>query len=168
MISHATDAHHGNQGSVNVGSQDQPTHTAMNLIKRKPEIFDTDMFEFPTRFFDNNFFRERDFPMINIRNLDREFQVELAVPGYKKEDLKVEVAEGVLTVSSEQREESASDKDGWKRREFRYNGFSRSFQLPENADADSVKASFSEGVLGLSIAKKDGANDARPKAIAIK
>jgi HSP20 family protein len=140
----------------------------MSLIKRKPEFFDTDLLDFPTRFFDNTFFRDREFPMVNIRNLENEFKVELAVPGYKKEDLHVEVAEGVLTVSSEQKEEKESAQDGWKRREFRYNSFSRSFQLPENADADKVNADFKDGVLNLSIPKKAEAKPARTKAVEIK
>lgn len=140
----------------------------MSLIKRKPEFFDTDLLDFPTRFFDNTFFRDREFPMVNIRNLENEFKVELAVPGYKKEDLHVEVAEGVLTVSSEQKEEKESAQDGWKRREFRYNSFSRSFQLPENADADKVNADFKDGVLNLSIPKKAEAKPTRSKAVEIK
>lgn len=140
----------------------------MSLIKRKPEFFDTDLLDFPNRFFDSSFFRDREFPMVNIRNLDNEFKVELAVPGYRKEDLKVEVAEGVLTVSSDNKEEKESTQDGWKRREFRYNSFSRSFQLPENADADKVNADFKDGVLNLSIPKKAEAKPTRTKAVEIK
>ena len=140
----------------------------MNLVKRTPDSFDTDLVDLPARFLDNSIFRDRGFPMVNIRNLDKEFRIELAVPGYKKEDLHVEVAEGLLTVSSEQREERESDQDGWERREFRYNSFSRSFDLPDRADADGVVADFKDGVLNLIIAKKAEAKLERAKAIAIK
>ncbi len=69
----------------------------------------------------------------------------------------------------EQLFEKESGQDGWKRREFSYNSFSRSFQLPENADPESVKASFTDGVLNLSINKKNpGTAAARTKAIVIK
>lgn len=141
----------------------------MNLIKRQPDFFDTDLLDLPARMLGPGFFRDPEFPLVNIRDLDKEFKVELAVPGYSKENLKVEVSEGILTVSSEQRSEKESGQDGWKRREFSYNSFSRSFQLPENADPESVKASFTDGVLNLSINKKNpGTAAARTKAIVIK
>ena len=141
----------------------------MNLIKRQPDFFDSDLLDLPARMLGTGFFRDREFPLVNIRNLDKEFKVELAVPGYSKENLKVEVSEGILTVSSEQRSEKENEQDGWKRREFSYNSFSRSFQLPENADPESVKAHFTDGVLNLSINKKNpGTAPARTKAIDIK
>ena len=140
----------------------------MNLIKRQPDFFDTDLLDLPGRMLGTGFFRDREFPMVNIRNLDKEFKVELAVPGYSKENLKVEVSDGILTVSSEQKMEKESAQDGWKRREFSYNSFSRSFQLPENADADKVNADFKDGVLNLSIPKKAEAKPARTKAVEIK
>ena len=141
----------------------------MNLIKRQPDFFDSDLLDLPARMLGTGFFRDREFPLVNIRNLDKEFKVELAVPGYKKEDLKVEVSDGILTVSSEQKVEKETEQEGWKRREFSYNSFSRSFQLPENADPDGVKATFTDGVLQLSINKKNlETGPVRTKAIAIK
>lgn len=140
----------------------------MNLIKRQPDFFDTDLLDLPGRMLGTGFFRDSAFPMVNIRNLDKEFKVELAVPGYKKEDLKVAITDGVLTVSSEQNMENESDQDGWKRREFSYNSFSRSFQLPDNADADNVKASFTDGVLNLNINKKPETGTVRARTVAIK
>ncbi len=141
----------------------------MNLIKRQPDFFDSDLLDLPARMLGTSFFRDREFPLVNIRNLDKEFKVELAVPGYSKENLKVEVSDGILTVSSEQKMEKESAQDGWKRREFSYNSFSRSFQLPDNADPESVKASFTDGVLHLAITKKNPeTSPVRAKAIAIK
>ena len=141
----------------------------MNLIKRQPDFFDTDLLDLPGLMRGTGFIREREFPMVNIRNMDKEFKVELATPGYKKEDLKVAITDGVLTISSEQKTEKENDQDGWKRREFSYNSFSRSFQLPENADADNVKAAFTDGVLTLNIAKKGPETVmSRARSIAIK
>ena len=165
---------HSGQRGTGIRSSHQPvprtiTPRAMNLIKRQPDFFDSDLLDLPGRMLGTGFFRDREFPMVNIRNLDKEFKVELAVPGYKKEDLKVAIADGVLTISSEQKMEKESDQDGWKRREFSYNSFSRDFQLPENTDADSVKATFTDGVLNLSIPKKEPETvAARAKTIAIK
>lgn len=141
----------------------------MNLIKLQHDFFDNDLLDLPARMMGTGFFRDRDFPLVNIRNLEKEFKVELAVPGYRKEELKVEVSDGILTVSSEQKFEKETDQDGWKRREFSYSSFHRSFQLPENADAESVKATFTDGVLNLSINKKNPETvPGRTKAIAIK
>jgi len=174
-VDRRNDRHHSPGQFVRIrSSQDQPVHRtpttrAMNLIKRQPDFFDSDLLDLPARMLGTGFLRDREFPLVNIRNLDKEFKVELAVPGYSKENLKVEVSEGILTVSSEQRSEKENEQDGWKRREFSYNSFSRSFQLPENADPDSVKAHFTDGVLNLSINKKNpGTAAARTKAIAIK
>ena len=139
----------------------------MNLIKRNPDLFDTDLMDLPSRMFSDAFFRERAFPKVNVRDLAKEFQVELAAPGYKTEDLKVEVKDDILTISSEQKQETENEQDGWRRREFSYQSFSRGFQLPENADAENVKAKFVDGVLRLSVAKKTATVPAKEKAITI-
>lgn len=139
----------------------------MNLLKRNPDFFDTDVFDLPTRLLGDRMFREREFPLVNIRNLQNEFKVELAAPGYKKEDLKVQVDDGILTVSSEQKQEETKDQEGWRRREFRYNSFERSFQLPDNADPENVQANFADGVLHLTIGKKMQTAPPRTKAVAI-
>lgn len=146
----------------------------MNLIKREPTFFDDDTFDFPTRlfgrpFFPEGFFRGAEMPAVNIKDAGNEFQIELAVPGYKKDDLHVELDAGVLTVSSEKREEKKEEKDTYRRREFSYSSFRRSFALPEIADEASVKAAYGDGVLRLTVAKRKDAGKAKPsRAIAIK
>ncbi|MEO8068953.1 MAG: Hsp20/alpha crystallin family protein [Flavobacteriales bacterium] len=140
----------------------------MNLIKRRSDFFDTDPLDFPHRVFGSDLFVDRTFPLVNIRDFDKEFKVDVALPGYKRDDLKVAIADGVLSISSEQKEETKKNKDRWHRREFRYHSFERSLRLPGNADANSVKASFNHGVLSLSIAKKSDPKASRSKAIVIK
>ncbi len=146
----------------------------MNLIKREPTFFDDDTFDFPTRLLGRSFFPEGSFrgaemPAVNIKDAGNEFQIELAVPGYKKEDLHVDLEDGVLTISSEKREEKKEEKDLYRRREFSYSSFRRSFALPEIADEAGVKATHGDGVLRLTVAKRKDAIKAKPaRTIAIK
>ena len=120
-------------------------------------FFDDDRLLSPTRLFNTPFFRkaeeEMTLPAVNIQEHDKHFDIELAAPGYKKDDLHVEVNEGMLTISSEKKQESAEEKKNYTRKEFSYSSFRRSFALPENVDADSLKAKFADGVLKLTINK---------------
>ena len=129
-----------------------------SLTKRSPSFFDTDLWGFPSRMMElPSFFRDGDLPRVNIREVGNDYEVELAVPGYKKEDLKVDVDDGVLTVSCDRREESTSDEDNWTRHEFRASSFTRSFRLPDAADEEKVNARYDQGVLHLTIPKRKGA-----------
>jgi len=138
------------------------------LITRRPllsSFLDDDTLAFPeglltkegsgpvARFFDRAFFRDATLPAVNIKENTGHFAIELAVPGFKKEDLKVNVKDGVLTISSEKKLESEEEKKGYTRKEFSYASFSRSFALPENTDAGSLKAKFADGVLKLELKK---------------
>ncbi|MBP7408770.1 MAG: Hsp20/alpha crystallin family protein [Flavobacteriales bacterium] len=122
---------------------------------------------FPTQLFNTPFFRNANLPAVNIKENDASFDVELAVPGYKKEDLKVAVEGDLLTISSEKKNESEEDKNGYTRREFNYRSFQRSFQLPQNVDGDNVKATFMDGVLKLSIPKTKALPEKKGKEVRI-
>ncbi len=142
------------------------------LIKRRPLVsrfldddtggfpgnfFADDNFLSPARMFNTPFWRDREemtIPAVNIKEQNDHFEVELAAPGYKKDDLQVHVEDGMLTISSEREQESDEEKEGYSRKEFSYSSFRRSFALPENADADSLKAKFADGVLKLTIHKR--------------
>jgi HSP20 family protein len=93
-------------------------------------------------------------PAVNISEDDKKFEIEFAVPGMRKGDFKINVENGVLNVSAERREEKEEKKKNYTRQEYRYNSFSRSFTLPENAKDDDIKANYEDGVLKLNIAKK--------------
>jgi HSP20 family protein len=144
-----------------VGSHDDQQHkhpTTMSTLPTLrtvlPSFFDDDAFALPGRLFNRPFFQDSElFPAVNIKDNTKSFDLELAVPGYKKEELKVNVEEGLLTISSEKKKESEEEGKGYTRREYSYASFKRSFRLPENADADNVKASYVDGVLKLSIPK---------------
>jgi HSP20 family protein len=94
-------------------------------------------------------------PAVNIRERDDDFVIDLAVPGMNKKDFSVEVDNGVLTVSGERKEESENSGDRHTRREFHYGSFRRTFSLPESADPDKVNASYKDGILTLSVMKRE-------------
>ena len=102
-------------------------------------------------------------PAVNIKEDDDHFQVEVAVPGLSKDDFKVELENDVLTISSEKEVTNESNEENYKRREFSYAAFKRSFSLPENkVDGDKVKARYTDGVLYVTLPKKE---EAKPKPV---
>jgi len=96
-------------------------------------------------------------PAVNISETENEFQVELAVPGLKKEDLKISLDKNALTVSAEKKTENVDEGKKFSKREYSYNSFSRSFTLPESADHSKIEADYADGILTLTIIKKEEA-----------
>lgn len=109
------------------------------------------------------------FPAVNVLEDENSFKIELAAPGLKKEDFKINVHENVLTISAEQKTESEENKNDGKytRKEFNYSSFKRSFTLPKTVDGDKIVASYNEGVLGLSLPKKEEAKPKEPRSIEV-
>lgn len=95
----------------------------------------------------------RQIPAVNIKETETNFLVELAAPGLKKEDFKINLEKDVLTISSEKEHEEKTEEDGYKRREFSYSSFKRSFTLPELASKEDIAANYENGVLVISIPK---------------
>lgn len=108
-------------------------------------------------------------PSVNLKETDTKLEVELAAPGLKKEDFKVEIDNNILIISSEREEEKEETKrENFYRREFNYQSFYRSFNLPEYIDENKIEATYKDGILHVSIAKKEGARKKALKAITIK
>jgi HSP20 family protein len=101
-------------------------------------------------------------PAVNIRENDDEFIIDVAAPGMKKEQFNLDYENGRLTISSEKKEEKKEEnKDTYTRREFSYMSFQRSFTIPENlVDGEKIKASYNEGILHISLPKKE---EVKPK-----
>jgi len=108
-------------------------------------------------------------PLVNIKETTDGFEVEMAAPGMNKEDFKVELDGNVLTISSERKEDNeVKEGDRYSRREFSYQSFQRSFQLPkEVVDAEKIEAKYENGVLRLLVPKKEEARPRPPKMIQI-
>jgi HSP20 family protein len=92
-------------------------------------------------------------PAVNIREDEKAFYLELAVPGMDKRNLKIEVKDDVLTISAEQKEEKQDDLEGYKRREFSYSSFCRSFYLPEDVNGEKIGAAYRDGIVNVEIPK---------------
>jgi HSP20 family protein len=94
-------------------------------------------------------------PAVNIRERADDFVIDLAVPGMQKKDFTVEIDNGILAVRGERREETTGENEQVTRREFTYGSFSRTFTLPESANPEDVKASYRDGILSLTVSKRE-------------
>jgi HSP20 family protein len=122
------------------------------------DFFDTDFFVRPSLFDFNGGLREfglTNVPSVNITENEKAFNIELAAPGLEKKDFKIEVENDVLTISSEKEKEEKEEKKNYRRREYSYQSFSRSFDLPENSLADKIDAHYENGILKLTLPKKE-------------
>ena len=109
-------------------------------------------------------------PEVNVREKQDEYVIELAAPGLNKKDFNVNVQNNVLVISSEKedKDEKKDENDNFLRREFSYSSFQRSFSLPEGVNADDINAKHENGVLYVSIPKKDELKQQPSKQIEIK
>jgi HSP20 family protein len=96
-------------------------------------------------------------PPVNIRETDMTFEVELSAPGKAKEDFNIELDNDMLTISSEQKSENTSEDGKFTRREFSHSSFRRSFTLPETVKEDEIKASYENGILKITLPKREEA-----------
>lgn len=106
-------------------------------------------------------------PSANIKETEKSFDVELAVPGMKKDDFEIEVNEDLLTIRAEQKTEKEEESERFTKREFNYSSFVRSFRLPENVDAEKIEATYTEGILRLGIPKVAEEETSKTRKISI-
>lgn len=107
-------------------------------------------------------------PAVNIKETKENFEVEVAAPGMTKDDFKIELKGNTLTIFSEKSNESEQEDGRFTRREFSYQSFNRSFNLPKDAvDTENIQARYENGLLKLAIPKKEEAKQKEPKQIAI-
>lgn len=144
----------------------------MLLQKRKTDLpiwedvfgnfFNNDLLNFPQNFKEMN----SSFPAANIKDNETEFNIELAIPGKKKEDFEIDVNENVLTISSQEEKSNEEKGENFTRKEFSYKSFKRSFRLPEIAEFEKSVAKYEDGILKIVIPKKQDKKEA-VKRIAI-
>ena len=104
-------------------------------------------------------------PMVDIAETDEEFLIKAEIPEVKKEDVKVSIENGVLTIRGERKQEKEEQGKRYHRVERYYGSFLRTFTVPDNVDESRVKAEFKDGVLNLHLPKSE---KAKPKAIDVK
>lgn len=142
----------------------------VRFTNQYPSLFDrfldNEMFDWSSRNFSNT---NTTLPSVNIKESDDDFEVEVAAPGFAKNDFRVELNHDLLTVSSE-KEVQNETKDGqqFTQREFSYQSFSRSFTLPNTVDGEKISASYENGILKVLIPKKEEAKPRPARTIEIK
>lgn len=96
---------------------------------------------------------------VNIRETGKSYELQLVAPGLKKDDFSVNVSGDVLTIGFEQKEEHNHEnkEDGWLRKEYQKRSFTRSFNLDDSIDANKIDAKYTDGILHLTMPKKEGA-----------
>lgn len=104
-------------------------------------------------------------PTVDISETDAEYLIKAELPEIKKEDVKVTVEDGVLTILGERRQEKEEKGKKYHRVERSYGSFVRSFTLPESVDEGAVKAEYKDGVLNLHLPKTE---KVKPKTIDVK
>lgn len=102
-------------------------------------------------------------PAANVKETDTEFFIELAVPGLSKKDIAINIEKDLLSISAT-KEVTTKEGETLRRNEFNYNEFKRNFRLPDTVDVTNIKANFKNGVLGITLPKKE---EAAPRNIEI-
>lgn len=118
-------------------------------------------------FFNDDFFESQSLmPAMNVKEKDTNFEIELAAPGFSKEDFNITIDNGRLHISAEKRKEEEEKKEGYIHKEFNYSSFKRSIKLPENIDQEKdIKAKFKNGILKLKLLKKEEVKETPKKVI---
>jgi HSP20 family molecular chaperone IbpA len=123
----------------------------VDIMMLMPKIFDDD-------FFRDDFFDRKDRMNFNlmktdIREDDKSYLLEVDLPGYSKDDIKIDITDGYLTINAKVEKENNDDNKSYVRRERFTGEVSRSFYVGEDIKEDEVKASFKNGILTLEIPK---------------
>lgn len=149
----------------------------MNLIKRNgsqssgfPRLFFDDIFGRELFNWENNNFSSTSttLPSVNIKETSDSYKVEVAAPGMEKSDFNITLDGNLLTISSVREHEETTQQETFTRREFSYQSFQRSFELPKNVvDEEHITARYENGLLLLTIPKKEEAKQKPPRMIEI-
>jgi HSP20 family protein len=137
----------------------------MSLVRfsnQLPSVFDRffegDLFDWSNRNFSPT---NTTLPSVNIKENTDEFKVEVAAPGFDKNDFKLHLNHNLLTISSEKKiENEIKEGEQYTKREFSYQSFSRGFTLPDSANGDKIEANYENGILLITIPKKE---ETKPK-----
>ena len=127
-------------------------------MNRTLEVTASPFFELANRFFGTDIYPEifeskKNSGLSNVSENENEFSIELSAPGLKKEDIKIELENDILKISSDIADKKEEEKNGYYRREFYMSSFERSFTLPKSANKSDISASMIDGILNITIPK---------------
>ena len=106
-------------------------------------------------------------PALNIKETEDKFEIELAAPGFAKKDFEITIEDGCLNISAEKTKSEEEKEENYSRREFSYNAFERSLQLPKSVKEEAIKARYNDGILSFDLMKKEEAKKKPPKVVEI-
>ena len=132
----------------------------MTLLSVKPQFGRTTFPRFTNwfdTFVDDEFENEgvRTPALVNTKETKDRYKIEVAAPGFSKENFKLEVQDQLLTISAENTENKTDDGEKWTRKEYYYAGFKRSFTLPKHVAAEKITAEYKDGILYVSLPKQE-------------
>ena len=117
--------------------------------------------------FTSNFNTGVSLPKVNIKETADNYVVEMAVPGLKKSDFKLDLDHHVLSISTEKKETHEEQEANYTRKEFGYSAFKRTFTLPETVNDDKISANYQDGILNILLPKKEEAKQKPARQIKI-
>ena len=133
----------------------------MKLAKRNENYFPS----FFDRFWNNELMdwnhsnfssTDTSLPAVNVKETHDDFTIEVAAPGMRKNDFKINFKNNVLTISSEKKNSNEEKNETYTRREFSYQSFQRSFTVPENVVmSDKISAKYNDGILNVILPKRE-------------
>jgi HSP20 family protein len=103
-------------------------------------------------------------PAVDVYETEGSYVLKAELPGVSKEDIKIDVNNNALTIKGEKKFEEKTEKDNYMRVERRYGSFTRTFALSDKVDSGNIKAAFKDGVLEVTLPKKE---EAKPKEIKV-
>ena len=106
-------------------------------------------------------------PALNIKETEDHYEIELAAPGFDKEDFEITIDSGYLNISAKKSEEQEEKEEEFTRREFSYKEFERSLLLPENVAEEEIQAKYKNGILKFNLVKKEVEKKQEPKKVEI-
>ncbi|NOQ71381.1 MAG: Hsp20 family protein [Crocinitomix sp.] len=142
----------------------------MTLIKKRQElpVFGDMM----ANLFNDKFFEpihshnSKNIPSVNIFEDKKEFTIQLAAPGMKKDDFKIDLKKNALQISAKKENNKEAVEGKYSLREFNFSSFQRAFTLPKNIDSENIQAQYLDGILEVKIGKKENLEE-KTKTISI-
>lgn len=146
----------------------------MSLIKfnrnRFPWVSDgiSDWLDTDGFFTDDFFSKKTNLPAMNVKENKENFQLELAIPGFAKEDIEITMDKDMLSISGNNEQNLEEEEEGYTRKDFSYSSFERKISLPKEIDRDqTIEATYKDGVLKLELTKKAVSTEESKRKIAI-
>ena len=121
----------------------------------RPSLFE-DMLRPMNEWLDERWPFSSHLPAVNVKETDKSYEITMAAPGLDKKDFNIDVNGSMITISAEKEKSEEEKEDGYTRKEYNYNSFSRSFSIPEDTVADKIDANYVHGELKLILPKKEG------------